>query len=373
MSDVLFDSGTIDRKPASGQTVNVSWAGNPWSLTGLCLLNMLLIIITLGIYWFWARAEYRRYMWQMVRIEGEPLEYTGTGRELLVGYLMFFFFVVIPIIALIALSQFLATVVHPLLPVVLILVSYVGLFFLFLAGIFRAHRYILSRTRWRGIAFGLKREAIGYAWTSMWSGLLMAFTLAWIYPWRTVALRRRLVNAMTFGSVPFRYEGGSGLLYAPFAVLWFAILAVCVPVLIIQLTVNPQGLPNAKVDMEAMRHVGLAVFVVMLAAIPLVIIASSWYEARKLNIFAQATKIDGLSAQLTSTGASVFWLTLTNAFIVLLSLGVLRPVAQARRLRYLVKRFSFTGSTDLDAVLKGQELAGTQGAGLEAAFSIEIF
>jgi uncharacterized membrane protein YjgN (DUF898 family) len=306
-----------------------------------------------------------------VRIEGEPLEYTGTGRELLVGYLMFFFFVVIPIIALIALSHFLATVVHPLLPAVLILVGYVGFLFLFFVGIFRAHRYILSRTRWRGIAFGLQREAIGYAWTSMWSGLLMAFTLAWIYPWRTVALRRRLVNAMTFGSVPFRFEGGSGPLYSPFALLWLGIL-LYIPAVIIQLMLDTQG-PNPQINADALRGALAISGLGVLAAIPLLIIGTSWYEARKLNIFAKATKIDGLSANLTSTGASVFWLTLSNGLIVLSSLGMLRPVAQARRLRYIVKRLSFAGSTDLDAVLKGQEQAGTQGAGLEAAFGIEIF
>jgi uncharacterized membrane protein YjgN (DUF898 family) len=312
-------------------------------------------------------------MWQMVRIEGEPLEYTGTGRELLVGYLLFFLFVALPVIALIAASQFLLAPIHPLLPVIVIFALYAGLFFLFFVGIFRAHRYILSRTRWRGIALGLKREAIGYAWTSMWTGVLMGFTLFWIWPWRTVALRRRLVNAMTFGSVPFRYEGTSGRLYAPFVLLWIGILAVYIPVLIIQVATTAQKLPNPLPGMEGLQQVSPAVFIALAIAIPIMMIAFSWYESRKLNMFAQATKIDGLSGQLTSTGASVFWLTLANGLIVLLSLGILRPVAQARRLRYIVERFSFTGTADLDAVLKGQEQAGMQGAGLEAAFSIEIF
>ena len=86
-------------KSRSGTPIRVSWAGNPWSLTGLCILNIILIVLTLGIYWFWARSEYRRRMWQMVRVNGEPLEYTGTGGELIVGYLKLFVFVMLPVIA----------------------------------------------------------------------------------------------------------------------------------------------------------------------------------------------------------------------------------------------------------------------------------
>src|SRR5262245_58717560 len=105
MSQDVIDTGILEREPrTSGQSIAVTWDGNPWSLAGLCLLNFLLTIITVGIYWFWARAEFRRYMWQMVRVEGEPLEYTGTGKELLIGYLLFFL-LISPIVAIFAYTQ----------------------------------------------------------------------------------------------------------------------------------------------------------------------------------------------------------------------------------------------------------------------------
>src|SRR5579862_7371292 len=99
MSDVTFATAPHPSQPhPRGTPIRVSWDGNPWHLTGLCFLNALLIIITVGIYWFWARSEYRRFMWKMVRVEDEPLEYTGTGRELLIGYLRLFLFVILPLI-----------------------------------------------------------------------------------------------------------------------------------------------------------------------------------------------------------------------------------------------------------------------------------
>jgi uncharacterized membrane protein YjgN (DUF898 family) len=354
-------------QPSQGTPISLSWAGNPWSLTRLCFLNVLLIVITVGIYWFWARAEYRKYMWQMVRLQGEPLEYTGTGRELLIGYLRIFLFVFLPLIALAAAVQI---VFGPQNPIVLIggIAVYIGIFFLYFAGIFRAHRYILSRTRWRGIAFGLGAGAAGYGWTSLWTVVLTVFTLGWLYPWRTVALRRRLVRAMSFGSVPFRFEGGSGRLYVPFLILWLAFILLYGFIFVIQITIKQ--LEARHQDTAALA--GLILLLVIVAS-PFVLIGWSWFEARKLAVFAKATKIAGLDFSLRTSAGSIIWLTLSNLFILVFSIGILRPVAQARRLRYLVKRMTLTGTADLDAVTKGAEKSGLQGAGLEAAFSIEIF
>ncbi len=350
----------------------MTWAGNPWSLTGLCFLNILLIVITAGIYWFWARAEYRRYMWQMVRVQDEPLEYTGTGKELLIGYLKLFLFVFLPLIALTAGAQIAFGPKNPAVAGAIAIV-YAAVFFLYLAGIFRAHRYILSRTRWRGIAFGLEGNAGAYGWTAVWTGLLTALTLGWLYPWRTVALRRRLTRAMGFGSAAFDFEGGSGRLYAPFAILWVGFVLAygalgAVQVALMKLQLQQPG--AAQVHLDKIPPVA---FLLIAAAIPFFLAGWSWFEARKLNVFAGATKAGGLGFSLTATGGSVLWLTLTNLLILVLSVGILRPVAQARRLRYLVTRLSLSGTADLDEVMRGAEEEGTPGAGLEAAFSIEIF
>lgn len=363
----------------AGTPLPVSWAGNPWSLAGLCLLNIVLIVLTAGIYWFWSRTEFRRYMWQMVRVSGEPLEYTGTGKELLIGYLKLFLFVILPAIALLTFAQTALGPKNPLFAVIL-LVVYVGIFVLYFAGVFRANRYILSRTRWRGIAFGLHQGAAGYAWTSFWTALLTGLTLGWLWPWRATALRRRLTGAMHFGSGRLRFEGGSGPLYLPFAFSWLAMVLAYGGLVRIQMAVHP-ALIKAKAE-----HPGEAVRVavpwhdlphpavwVMLAGIALFFIGFAWFEARKLNVFASATKFGGLVAHLEATPGSYLSLALSNSFILLFSAGILRPVTQARRLKYIVTRLAFLGSVDLDDILQGPDQPGSQGAGLEAAFSIEIF
>ena len=183
---------------------------------------------------------------------------------------------------------------------------------------------------------------------------------------------------MHFGSVPFRFEGGAGPLYAPFTLLWLcyvtffsAFIVIWVAAIRAQLQ-RGQPIPQGQVPLHWADIPHSPVWI-MLALIPLALIGLSWFEARKLNVFARATKIGTIDTDLQATGGSVLWLTVSNLFILILSLGILRPITQARRLRYLVTRMSFLGSADLDEVSRGVEQEGSQGAGLEAAFSIEIF
>src|SRR6185369_14167236 len=50
--------------------------------------NALLIICTLGIYRFWASARQRRYLWSRTHFIDDQLEWTGTGKEMFLGFLI---------------------------------------------------------------------------------------------------------------------------------------------------------------------------------------------------------------------------------------------------------------------------------------------
>ena len=76
--------------PAAGEGVEplrLSWS-HPQGMVALSFKNFFLRIITLGIYHFWGKTEVRRRIWSGVRINGEPLQYTGTGKEMLLGFVV---------------------------------------------------------------------------------------------------------------------------------------------------------------------------------------------------------------------------------------------------------------------------------------------
>jgi len=50
----------------------------------LFIINILLGVITLGIYRFWGKTRIRKYIWSRSSFRGEHFEYSGTGGELFV-------------------------------------------------------------------------------------------------------------------------------------------------------------------------------------------------------------------------------------------------------------------------------------------------
>src|SRR4051794_33119066 len=71
------------------------YEGRLGEIYGIFIVNLLLSIVTLGFYRFWGKTRMRRYVWSRVSLSGDPFEYTGTGGELFVGFLivMVLFFV----------------------------------------------------------------------------------------------------------------------------------------------------------------------------------------------------------------------------------------------------------------------------------------
>src|SRR5229473_4234129 len=54
----------------------------------LLVRGAVLLMFTLGIYRFWLTTDIRRFLWSNTELLGETFEYTGTARELLLGFVM---------------------------------------------------------------------------------------------------------------------------------------------------------------------------------------------------------------------------------------------------------------------------------------------
>src|SRR5262245_6007034 len=62
--------------------------GNKEPYWRLMIRGAVLLIVTLGIYRFWLATDQRRFLWANTEIAGDALEYAGTARELLIGFLV---------------------------------------------------------------------------------------------------------------------------------------------------------------------------------------------------------------------------------------------------------------------------------------------
>ncbi|MCZ6511579.1 MAG: DUF898 family protein [Alphaproteobacteria bacterium] len=211
MADTVINSGVGGGANPQGERIVGFW-GRRGPLFRILLMNSLLGLLTFGIYRFWARTRLRQYFWNSIEIDGDLLEYTGRGLELFIGFLI----VVAVLVPLLIGYQFISIFLQTNAPDIFIAVNFlyfIGIFWLTRYAYFRARRYRLARTVWRGIRGGQDGSAAGYAWLWFGYAVLSVITFGWAVPWMTVELQKYEVEHARFGVENFRYDGtGTALL-----------------------------------------------------------------------------------------------------------------------------------------------------------------
>ena len=369
-------------------TAPVSYGAEPLALTWkrqpglikLSLINYVLRLLTLGIHHFWGKTEVRRRIWSSVRLNGEPLQYTGTGMELFIGFLVVMVAIVLPVALLSIAIVLMFGPESPLLAAYQVLI-YIVLFFLLGIGVHRALRYRLARTRWRGIRGGLEGSSFRYAWTHFWTALLIPLTFGWIMPWRTTKLQSRLTNGMRFGNRPFQFAARSGPLYGRFALLWvgsilllLAVGAIVGLAVYLEIASNPQlGAAPPGQPPQLSLWIAVVVGVAVVAFYLGLGIMAAWYQASTINHFAAHTFYEGATFRGNATAWSLIWLVISNLLIITFTLGLLAPVAQARSARYMVERLSIDGAVPLAEIAQRAEDPMKRGEGLAQVFDVDAF
>ncbi len=199
----------------AGAAGPVEFTGRRGPLFKLLVKNAIFKLLTLWIYRFWAKTWLRRYFWNNIRIDGDPLEYTGLPSELFIGFLIVLG-ILVPLgmayegVRLVLESasdaaQSAVDIAYTLVILVLIQVAF-----------YRMWRYRLTRTTWRGIRFGLDGSTWRFLGLSVGWSLLTVVTLGMAYPWMRVALMRYRIQHTRFGQTRFDFTGSGRALFGPF-------------------------------------------------------------------------------------------------------------------------------------------------------------
>lgn len=192
---------------ARGRSARIVFTGGRRDFFRLVQRGALLELITAGLYRFWLTTDIRRALWSGTSVGGDPPEYTGTAKELLIGFL-FALAILVPIYVAYFLIGIEAERAKAFASIPLVLFFYAfGQF-----AIFRARRYRATRTVWRGVRFWMSGSGWAYSWRACLWGVLTLLTLGLALPWRESALERYKMRHLHYGDLPARFEGtGWGL------------------------------------------------------------------------------------------------------------------------------------------------------------------
>ncbi len=198
--------------PPDPATLDTRFIGRRLRLFWLALKTGIFTVLTLGLYRFWMKTRLRRWYWSAIRVGRHPLEYVGDPFEKLLGFL----------IAVVILSFYIG-VVNLLLMFASFsllqgnstayLMSFIGVIPLWFYAQYRARRYVLARTRWRGLRFGLEPGAWGYAFRALGHWILTILSAGLLWPRMTFKLEKYRTDRTFFGEARMVQGGRWTMLY----------------------------------------------------------------------------------------------------------------------------------------------------------------
>jgi uncharacterized membrane protein YjgN (DUF898 family) len=293
--------------------------GSAMGLFGIQAINALLTLLTLGIFYFWAKTRVRRYLLGETELEGDRFAYHGTGRELLVGFVkgVAIFFIPVGLLTILPEIYQAPEEVRASLRSLLWLV---GLLIVPVAMV-GSRRYRLSRMSWRGIRFSFRGSVRQFVGIFVVGTILTSLTLGLYYPVFATQRQAFMVSHAYFGSRKFDFDGRGRDLLKPFLVM----LLLFLPTL------------------------GLSWF---------------WFAARRQRYFTEHTRFGATRFRCGIRGGPLAWLQITNVVAVVLSLGLLWPWTVVRTLTFTLRYTSLHGPLELEGIHQDARAASATGEGL---------
>ena len=331
--------------------------------------NALLIICTLGIYRFWAAARQRRYLWSRTEFIDDTLEWTGTGKEMFLGFLIvvailapFFLFIQFLFPALVARGK--AEAAGGIMFLFYIALIYLGGF-----ARFRALRYRLSRTYWHGIRGGSDNPGWNYGGEYLGRLALSFITMFIVYPWAATRLWNGRWNAMSFGPLQFRanltaegLKGRWALIYAaPFGMLFVGFFLALIGAGFMAAS------GGGNTPRPALGAIFIAFLVLFYVAIPLATL--HWY-AKYYRKAAEATSLGDLEFSFDATTLQWLGLFLGNLALAVVTLGFGLTYWGYRNWAFMVRHLHVYGEIDVSDLTQSTTHAPREAEGFADAFDV---
>jgi uncharacterized membrane protein YjgN (DUF898 family) len=339
--------------------------GNWREYAPIAFTNLLLTIVTLGIYRFWATTRTRRYLWSHTRFIDDRLEWTGTGKELFVGFVMVILIVGLPFLFIQFGAQALILQGRGGLAALLTFASVLTISYMVGLARFRALRYRLSRTWWHGIRGGSDDQGFGYGFSYLWKNFVGMIALGLLIPWSMMSLWNERWNKMSFGPYAFEAKGSSGetfgrfLLFYLLPILLFAVFAFAG----ISQMANPSG---------AAGFMGTIILLVLGFYLGLGLIALAFY-AKFFRVAVGGLSLAGLDFTFQARTKDWLLLFLGDIALVICTLGIGAIFLQYRHWKFFATHMEATGEIHADELTQSQTKTARHGEGLLDALDVGAF
>ena len=334
----------------------------------IAITNLLLTIVTLGIYRFWATARERRYFWSRSRFVDETLEWNGTGLELFIGFLLVAVLFFIPFFVVNQVAQGMILRGEEAMGALLFFAPFPFFFYLMGVARFRALRYRLSRTRWRGIRGGSDDRGFVFGLSYMWKNIVGYLPFGLLVPWSMTSLWNERWSKMSFGPKAFVSDADPAPVYKRFFLFYlapFVVLGVFGFVFQSVGTAYLEGL-----DEEQLGTVFLSFFVGSIVLYFLLGLLAAAFYAAFYREAVGATRWGDVRFEFNARTMDWIKLLLGDVALVALTLGIGWIFLSYRHWKFFIAHLDARGEILLDELTQSTTETAGHGEGLLDAFDV---
>ncbi len=326
-------------KPLDKKDINFRFNGTGSEYFKIWIVNLLLTIVTLGIYSAWAKVRTRRYFYGNTKVDGGSFDYRANPVAILKGRLIAVAFFM---------SYSITSNYAPIVGIVLMLFLFTMVPWL----VVRSLSFNARMSAYRNISFGFDGTIGDAAKAFILWPLLAALTLGILSPYAFFRQQQFIVANSRYGTTGFHFSARPGLYYTMFFTVFLIAIAGA------GLTA---GL--AAVTGPAAGILG-AVFYLFIFA---------YINVRMINLRYNHAHLGNHNFVSKLEIGSYAMLILTNTVATVLTLGIFYPWAQVRTAQYKVSRLQLQAAGDIGDFVAAQEKeVSALGQEIGDVFDIEI-
>lgn len=285
------------------------------------IVNIVLSVVTLGIYSAWAKVRRKQYLYGNTRLQGAAFEYLADPVKILKGRII--------IIGFFLLSSAI-TYFMPASQVIFTLVFVAA----FPWVIVRTLMFNARNSAIRNIRFGFKGRVKDAALVYLWWPIVAVFTLGAIFPYVYYRQKKFIVENSTYGATRFVFTATSREYYRLF-------MSAVIPLVVGILAVVAAGFLFAPLSGLVMVALYLYLF--------------AFYSVRTTNLLYNTSSIAHNQFRADMKIVPYLILVLTNSLATALTLGLFLPWAIIRTLRYRLNHLTFLADEDPEKFVAGEE------------------
>ncbi|KRT55546.1 YjgN family protein [endosymbiont of Ridgeia piscesae] len=344
----------------SSSSLSFEFTGQFGEFFRIWIVNLVLTILTLGIYSAWAKVRTQRYFYANTRLAGATFDYLAGPMMILKGRLIAVGFFI--------LYLGLTSIAPPfdLLASLLFLIAMPWVVNKALA--FRAHN-----SAYRNIRFGFEQNYSKAIKVFIGLPILLPLSLGLLYPFFDQRRSRFILGQSRYGTSAFAMEAPLGRFYKTYLLAGLLLLGVFflggmlgsrLFESVMTMSAQPAGEPPVE-----MRGSPLGLLPILVGYL----LVYGFIKARIANLIWNHTDLNGHRFESHMQARKLIVLLLTNALAIILSLGLLIPWAKIRMARYRAETLQFIPQGDLDGFLADQaEQVAATGEGVGDVFDVDL-